>query len=636
MIPDANKNINHYYKIDLDQTKRPSENLYHLLHKDSVSNSNWNLKNKPSFCSFVSSVPSLNSIEGNQSILSKESIISNSTTTSPNLSTANTDTTTTNIIPPDQCCNHHYLTPSQRYRLRKNQNQKQLRNYIYNKDLYSYENKHQNQKELEDRSEVAHSYACNIDNDIDDSILWNIPKTHYPYFNPLNSKNVLATVTTIPGINNGNEYPCKDENKQKINPSFNESKIISDMVSTLSNQYIIEVSKKTHDRVKDRYQNIKNLPIEIKELNSMGLEDMKCVSSNKLKYLNQGRPIWLPPKTTHEIEKYKTEMKNCMDTIYKEEMVRHKWLNDYKLFIEKSYGRLFSYNNSSSHSKVGRTNWIQNIKFLKQIIKKIPLPYELRYDIYMNLLDKPEHFEDFDKIYNKYERIIQNDSYPYDKLLEIKVLIQDKIENKKILTIDDQKILSTIFFLLKLKSISNQGLIKGDEIIIHHLIKMNKLSIEQIWNLLQIIQYNINNNNNNSNNNSNNNNLYENDYEWYCLETPRIMKLWDTRNDYKYTYWWDIMERIDNIDLFFWILDTIVVITKDFTNKTRLAPTQSLKFMISLPLLITRDYHYGWDSLSLIHDTSKYRLLFPGDDSTDLLYKNYRFMCKLWGLANTL
>lgn len=632
MVSDTNINTDRCYRVDLDQTKRPSENLYHLLYKDSGLY-NWKLKNKSSLCSFTSSVPSLNSVEENQSILSKESTASKSTTTTAATTATTTTTTTTTKSPTsNQYCNHQYITPSQRYRLRKNHNQKQLRNYIYAKDPYPYGNKQRTQRELELElgSETDHAFerdcCCDIDNIIDDSILWNIPKTHYPYFSPLNSKDVLPTVTAIPGISDESGHPCKDQTKQRASPCFNESKDISDMINSLSNQYNIEFSKKSCGLVKDRYKNMENLPIEIKELSSIGLEDMKCVSSSKLKYLNQGRPIWLPPKTTHEIEKYKTELKCCIDTIYREEMKRHRWLNDYKVFIGENYEKLFDYNknnNNNNGNYESGNNWIHNIKFLNQIIRKIPLPCELRYNIYMDLLEKPEYFESFAEVYNNYRKFVQNDRYPYDKLLEIKVLIQDKIENKKIISLaDDQRELSTIFFLLKLKSISNQGLIKGDEIIIHHLIKMKKLSIEQIWDLLQMIQHLINNS------------LYENEYEQYWQKTPRIMKLfWETQNDYKYTYWWDIMERIDNVDLFFWILDTIVVSTIS-TSKTR--TTQRLKFMVSLPLLITKDYHYGWDTLSSIHDISKYRLLFPGDDSTDLLYKNYRFVCKLWELADTL
>ena len=80
MVSDTNINTDHCYRVDLDQTKRPSENLYHLLYKD-PGLYNWKLKNKSSLCSFTSSVPSLNSVEENQSILSKESTASKSTTT---------------------------------------------------------------------------------------------------------------------------------------------------------------------------------------------------------------------------------------------------------------------------------------------------------------------------------------------------------------------------------------------------------------------------------------------------------------------------------------------------------------------------------------------------------------------------
>lgn len=573
----------------LNQIKRPSENLYQFLYEGSGSN-NLELKNKPSFCSSISSVPSLNSFEGNQSILSKQSTVSNSTT--------NTESSPTN-----QNYNYHYLTPSQRYRLRRNKNQKKLRNYIIDKDPYLYENK-QTQRDSD----------CDLD--VDDSILWNIPRTHYSYLNPLDSTNVLPTVTDIPGIN-VNGCPYKGLNGHRGSVYFNESKDISNMINNLSNQYGVEVSKKSKSHLRDRYQSMESLPMELKELDSLGLEDMICVSSNKLKYLNQGRPIWLPPKTTDEIESYKTELENCMDAIYKDQMERHKWLNDYKKYIEKNYETLFSYNGKKENG----SNWFNNIKFLNRIVRKIPLPCELRYTIYMDLLKQNGSFESFNEVYNRYERIASNDScYPYDKLLEIKNLIQDKCENKKIMTIDNERMLSTIFFLLKLKSISKQGLIKGDEIIIHHLIKMDKLSIEQIWNLVQIIQNTINN-------------TYENEYERYSQETTRIMKLWETKDDYKYIYWWDIMERIDNIDLFFWILDTIIILIRTIDNsKTK----QFLKFMISLPLLITQRYHYGWDTLDSIHDTNDYRLLFPGDDSTDLLHKNYSFMCKLWKVTNTL
>ncbi|CAL9735866.1 hypothetical protein MOSE0_I06260 [Monosporozyma servazzii] len=550
--------------FDLTQTtRRPSENLFNVLNHRSTESANSNSyeiirqKRPNSEDSTISRNTELfSTLESSTSLPSLISLNNN-----------NNDSKSSNKIESSQIKTihqtHHYLTPSQRYRLHKNQHQ--TRNLIINNDTTTWGN--------DDHIE-------NINQDF----LWNIPCTKTTY--GLDKQDKLPTVTMIPGVT---------QNYQ------NDDQYMATMCNSLSSTYISETKRKSQVQMDKRLKSSDHLPLEWKQLDNLGLEDIKCVSTEKVQMMSPGRPQWLPPKSSLEIRQHKNQINQQMDSMYHDQLKRNQWLENYKLNIKQKYTMLSTNDNKRI-----------DLTLILKIVKEMPLPAELRFNIISNCI-KYDKIENYNDICHKLSQI-QN--FPPDKELEINKLIQNNI----IRNIFNPQINSLIPYLLKLRSISNQGICRGDDVIIYHLLNM-RMPPEQIFIMLQLIQSMIMN--------------HINDYEMLSKKQSIKRRGWENcEEDSKFSNWWNVMERIDNSHLFLWIFDMLILLQDTNNNKNK--NSKCIKFMISLPLLIIKDYHFGWNTLRTLHDAKGYKILFPGDDSTDLLHKNYNFMSKLISLSKSL
>ena len=488
------------------------------------------------------------------------------------------------------------------------------------------------QKSTAHRLHLQHP-AEDLDFEDLDILLWNVPMIHPSIetdtFSKIHSSNKLwddseLPPTSIPGVGPTNSGSLDLE--QIHATSLGLSLVYTDTELDMARR-----------RLKEREEAAERLPLEWKQLSDVGLEDLRLVSESKAQLAcGSGRPSWLPPKDAVERRRHDHEIFAAINAasegmLAKGEARRERQARDktndecvHRLLLE---GKL----EDSSRT----------IDELKDRMWETPFSDAFRCEAYERLLHADMEFiqrvgvhEPFSKLMNLLDEV----QLPSNIEQEIQQRTLRTIHDKQMLT---QSIKDNLTLLLKLKSLSAQGLVEGDTLIFYHLLLANEVSarkrtLAEVWSLeyaIQLVCFNE---------------LVRQSYNEEILNKKHVVQKQLNRcSGFKeennseclnFNTWWNVLERVDH-QLFMWILDVIVVhnshgssgevsTTQQPSNAQGtgcLTATSSLswevyrdtnlvnnsKILLSLALNILLNYHFGFNDLKSLKDLNDNNFAIP-------------------------
>lgn len=524
------------------------------------------------------------------------------------------------------------LTPSQRYRLRKAQNESALRKSIRKKEKF-YD-------EQEKGSELQ--------NDFEGLSIWNIPmastststflnssslnlsktETHRPYdkrssHHSAHEISVLSSfdmpTSPIPGVNRTSDSQYMQQTSRNLTSVYKQSS-----------------SRLSESRLSERTASADFLPIEFKTASDLGLEDLKLVSEDKLGITSHSRPSWLPPKDPDERKLHDRQISKSTSMASIEQLDRNKERDERLIKNEtnkQKYVLLLD-------RDITRNSSLQD---LKKLIWETPLTSETRYQAYDELLQSNTRLvsEKFVEPFEDLLKLLDGMSFPSNKEAEIEELIKIGIRRK---IAGKEQISKDLPLMLKLKSISRQGLIPGDELLFHHFLLSNSFSsLKQVWDMVNLIQMTCFND------------ACKEKFNLRVLNSRGIVAHYllrgdDFKNEFNATClnattWWNVMERVDH-SLFMWVIDIIVVANSQCfkkypVNKEAFTDKHweqyrskhvliNYKILASLVLDVLLNYHFGFDDLKSLAslDDPTFSIPMPMDYLIDTESVNYMFIRK--------
>lgn len=526
------------------------------------------------------------------------------------------------------------LTPSQRYRLRKAQNETVLRKSIRRKEKF-YDEQEKN---------------SDLPNDFENLSIWNIPMASASTSTFLNSSQLSLSKTETHrshgkrsnhNVSSTNELSFLDSCEMPTSPipGVNRTTDFQYMQQTsknLTSVYKHSSSRLSESKLSERTASADFLPIEFKTASDLGLEDLKLVSEDKLGITSHSRPSWLPPKDPEERKLHDAQISKSTSMASIEQLDRSKEREERLIKNEtnrQKYVLLLD-------RDITRNSSLQD---LKKLIWETPLTDETRYQVYDEILQSNirlvtgKYVEQFDDLF----KLLNEMDFPRNKEAEIEELINMGIRRK---AAGKEKISKDLPLMLKLKSISRQGLIPGDELLFHHfLLSQSFTSLKQVWEVVNLIQMTCFND------------LCKEKFNQRVLNSRGVVAHYLLRGDdfkkefnatcLNATTWWNVLERIDH-SLFMWVIDIIVVsnnqcFKKYPVNKEAFAEKHweqyrakhvvvNYKILASLVLDVLLNYHFGFDdlkSLSSLND-SNFCIPMPMDYIIDTETVNSMFIRK--------
>lgn len=519
------------------------------------------------------------------------------------------------------------LTASQRYRLRREQNETSLRNSIKKKERF-----------YEDQEQVMELQ----EGDIDDTLIWNIPMASFSTSSFLNStaphgfklgqgtKAILQQHKHPIVSKNGPFVPGLDFFDMPTSPIPGVSKItdfqyIQNTTKKLSDVYINSSERLSKSKLSERANSASFLPLDLKEASENGMEDLLLISEDKLELMSNSRPSWLPPKDPEERKIHETQISKSISMASIEQLDRNKD-REQRLIRNETNRQKFVL---LLDRDVTRNS---SIKSLQKVIWETPFSNEVRLQMYSTILQS-----DVKLITKKYIdpftdllEIVNGMDFPKGKEVELERLINKSINSKR----NDLGIMSKdLMLMLKIKSISTQGLLVGDELLFHHFLQDESFkTLSEVWEAVNLIQMTCFND------------LCQEKYDSKIISKKGIVANYLLRNnDFKdefnstclnFNTWWNILERVDHT-LFMWIMDIIVVHNAQcFKNdpvKETLFQNQdwdyykskkvsiNYKILLSFVLNILLNYHFGFIDLKALADLEdkNFCIPIPMDDLID-------------------
>ena len=544
------------------------------------------------------------------------------------------------------------LTASQRYRLRKEQNETSIRKSIKEKERYYDEQS--NVLELQD-------------DDIDDSLIWNIPMASFSTSSFLNtsggkhhkhsSKNrSLANKQSAIDLNHAagasannnlmNKAPVLQHSSTKSAPINNTNQLghnhkfansrkaavsmpvldfhdmptspipginrvsdlqyIQETTKNLSSVYIQSQNRLSKSKLSQRTQSADFLPLDFKVASEQGMEDLLLVSEDKLSAVSSSRPSWLPPKDAEEKKMHEYEISKSISMASIEQLDKNKNREERKINDETNRAKLVLLLDRDITRNSSLTS-------LRKIVWETSFSTESRRQIYDEILQSKDriiskhYMESFDQL----SKLLSTMDFPKGKEVEIEQLIKNDIINKRagagLETVSDQ-----LMYLLKLRAVSSQGLLPGDALLFHHfLIDGAFNSPKDVWEMVNLLQMTCFSD------------LCKNKYDSKILQSRGVVANYLLKtDDFKYefnpsclnsTTWWNIMERVDH-ELFMWTMDIIVVGNaqsfknypikkqdyegKDWEAYRSKKVVVNYKILLSSALNVLLNYHFGFNDLN--------------------------------------
>lgn len=599
-------------------------------HPDAVQRTRYFFKNGTKAASQISLDGSTNTITSTLETVSDGTLQRSSLpTVSPLYSQVNS---TSAILP-----NKGRLTPSQRYRLRKAQNETALRKSIRRKEKFYEE---------QDRS-------SELRDDLENMLIWNIPVASTSTNSFLSSSKENRKPRNMPSDGSltmtknaedhftAHQFPYLDYHEMPTSPipgvnNTTDFQYMQQATRNLSSVYLHSSDRLSQNKLCQRTTSADFLPIEFKAASDLGLEDLKLVSEDKLEVTSHSRPSWLPPKDPqerklHEEQISKSTSMASIDQLDRNKESQEKTIRDetnrqkYVLLLARDITR-----NSS-------------LRDLKKLIWETAFSDETRNQSYNDLLQSSDRIitGEFLEPFEDMMRLLNEMDFPKGKEAEIEQLIKVGIRSK---IAGKNGVSQDLALMLKLKSISQQGLQCGDELLFHHfLLSKSFSSLEQVWDAVNLAQMTCFNDH------------CKEKFNSRILNSRGIVAHYLLRgDDFKDEFnasclnsstWWNMLERVDHA-LFMWIIDIIVVANSQCFKKspvTRHTAKEkgwddyrakhvvvNYKILLSLLLNVLLNYHFGFNDLKSLSslDDPNFCIPMPMDHLLDTDSVNQIFIRK--------
>ncbi|AGO13442.1 AaceriACL105Cp [[Ashbya] aceris (nom. inval.)] len=498
------------------------------------------------------------------------------------------------------------LTPSQRYRMRREQNKVALQNSIKQREVF-YEEQERGSRgrsaSLKGALGVPH-VVDELSEDISDYLGWDVPVVS-PTAGPfLAAAERSGKAERRPGVGRSRSSTFVD---YTMPPSpipgiqkTSDLEFFTETSKKLSSVYLDTTKEASKSKLYERSQSAELLPIEFKAASDEGMEDLKLVSSGKMAVCSNSRPSWLPPKDSEERARHERQIRKTIDIASLSQIDRTKERAERDSRDEKNKKRLVQLIDRGLVRKSTLTE-------LKKICWETSLPQDCRYQIYTTLLQsdtakliEEQYIDDFTQL----ETLFQSMPFPNAKLAEIKAMLARTPCTASAPLADD------LVYLLQLKAISRQGLLLGDPLLVYHLLQVGCYSKREIWILVNLLQMTCFNE------------TTKDKYDRRILSSrgPVSMALSADKTFAQelnskclnFTTWWQLMARLDHA-AFMWCLDIIVAENsqtfksnpisrdklkgKDWEYYRDLHVVVNYKIICSLTLTVLLNYHFGFNNL---------------------------------------
>ena len=285
---------------------------------------------------------------------------------------------------------------------------------------------------------------------------------------------------------------------------------------------------------------------------------------------------------------------------------------------------------------------------LKKVIWETPLTSTVRLQIYSQLLQSEsclitgyfiESFEEIMQLLNKMD-------FPKDKEFEIRKLIKHDIQEKIFYKEGTNKqIISDLMLLLQLKSISQQGLVTGDEMLFYHFLTDQSFgTLKESWEMVNLIQMTCFSE------------ICKEKYDSRILNPRGIAAHLLRKDEFKSEFngsclnsntWWNILQRMDH-KLFMWVMDVIIIHNgqnfashpiklETFKDKTweyyrSKKVIINYKILVSLTVNVLINYHFGYDNLKNLSDLSDKKFCIPLYTENSIEEENLNNIFTKWWL----
>ncbi|AQZ11834.1 SBE2 (YDR351W) and SBE22 (YHR103W) [Zygosaccharomyces parabailii] len=576
------------------------------------------------------------------------------------------------------------LTPSQRYRLRKSQNETALRQSIRKKEKF-YDEQEANTQLKNDNFES--------------SLVWNVPMASFSTNSFLEGADVQASSHRSQDHHyrhQHNHHHHKQHSRNHSDPSFggnankdsavaggdssgrsplshrkqqhNQRKGLPQPGSNLSFlnfydmptspipglngtsdfQYMQQASQTlssvyensshtlSQSKLSERSYSADYLPMEFKTASDLGFEDLILVSDNKLEVTSHSRPSWLPPKSPEERKMHEEQISKSTSMASIEQLDRNK---------EKEERLLRNETNRQKYVLLLDRGITRNssLQSLKKIIWETALTDEVRRNVYDEILQSDaravttHYLESYEDMSNLLEKM----DFPGAKEKEIEQLIDAGVRNK---LPGQEEISPELLPMLKMKSISRQGLQPGDELLFHHFLMSDSFkSSQEVWETANLVQMTCFND------------LCKEKYDTRILNSRGIVANYLLRSDdfkdefnpttLNSTTWWNVLQRVSH-GLFMWIMDIIVVANNQCYKKYPVRPddyenkswecyrsnrvVQNYKILLAFGLNVLLNYHFGFNDLKSLSslDDPNFTIPMPLDHLLDADAINSMFIRK--------
>ncbi|AEY95413.1 FACL105Cp [Eremothecium gossypii FDAG1] len=499
------------------------------------------------------------------------------------------------------------LTPSQRYRLRREQNKVALQNSIKQREVF-YEEQERGSRgrsaSLKGVLGLPHA-VDELSEDISDYLGWDVPVVS-PTTGPFLAAAERSEKHTDrrPGVARSRSSTYVDHTMPPSPiPGIQKTSDLEFFTETskkLSCVYLDTSKETSKSKLYERSQSAELLPIEFKAASDEGMEDLKLVSSGKMAVCSNSRPSWLPPKDTEERARHERQIRQTIDIASLSQIDRTKERAERDTRDEKNRKRLAQLVERGLVRKSTLTE-------LKKICWETSLPPDSRFQIYTTLLQsdtakliEEQYIDNFDQV----DALFRSMQFPNAKLAEIQAMLACTPCTANVAPADD------LIYLLQLKAISRQGLLLGDPLLVHHLLQVGCYSTREIWVLVNILQLTCFN---------------ETTKDKYdrriissrgtvstALSADKTFAQEFNSKCLNFTTWWHLMARLDHA-VFMWCLDIIVAENsqpfksnpiirdklngKDWDYYRDLHVVVNYRIICALTLTVLLSYHFGFNNL---------------------------------------
>ncbi|AMD19168.1 HBR267Wp [Eremothecium sinecaudum] len=523
------------------------------------------------------------------------------------------------------------LTPSQRFRLRREQNKAAVQDSVKNRELFYDEQERAVGSRSANPTVSSYETATNdvLDDEIADYLGWDVPvalPSINPYLASLNSSHKGSKTGGRPTLEKSRSLnfietdmlpPCPIPGIQ----ASSDSQFFANTSRVLSNVLMDSSRKLSQSRLRERNVSAEVLPLEFKSASDVGMEDMKLVSADKVAMCTPGRPTWLPPKRSEEREKHEKQIRKTMSIASLKQITRNRVRDEREVKDAKNKDKVTSLLERGLTRK-------SSLKDLKKLCWETSLSNETRLEIYRLILQS-EKEKLIEKNYmddlTKFHTIFCTIEYPHGKLQEIRTILS---QLPCALYSEPPE---ELVYLMQLKAISSQGLLMGDELLFYHFYQTGSFTISEIWTLVNLLQLTCFNE------------ITKEKFEQQILN-PRGVVAQYLANDpafanefnsecLSFACWWNIMARLDH-DLFMWCIDIIVAensqafksnpISADMLENTDWETYRAAYVVVnhsilsSLALNVLLNYHFGFNDFQQLPQVEKsFKIIGPEVNGTD-------------------